>query len=104
MIDYFHFLLFWIFIVGICIGSFLNVVILRGLSGESIVFPSSKCPVCGNKLKWWMNIPVLSYILLRGKCGFCKTKISLQYPIVKSFFLYLFFDNSRIFNNSYVCV
>lgn len=75
----------WIFIVGLCIGSFLNVVVLRGLSGESIVLPPSKCPVCHNKLKWWMNIPLLSYLLLRGKCGFCKTKISVQYPIVEAF-------------------
>ena len=79
------FLIFWFFILGLCIGSFLNVVVLRGLSGESIVFPSSKCPVCNNKLKWWMNIPLLSYIFLKGKCGFCKTKISIQYPIVEAF-------------------
>lgn len=73
----------WVFVVGLCIGSFLNVVILRGLSGESIVFPSSKCPVCQNKLKWWMNIPLLSYLLIRGKCHYCKTKVSMQYPIVE---------------------
>ena len=78
-------LIFLIFIIltGLCIGSFLNVVILRTLSGESIVFPPSKCPKCGNKLKWWHNIPVLSYIILGGKCGFCKEKISIQYPIVE---------------------
>ena len=73
----------FVFIIGLCIGSFLNVVILRSLSNESIVFPPSKCPVCGNSLKWWHNIPVLSYILLRGKCGFCHCKISPQYPIVE---------------------
>lgn len=77
------FLIFWVFVLGLCIGSFLNVVILRGLSEESIVFPSSKCPKCGNKLKWWMNIPVLSYLFLRGKCFYCKEKISIQYPIVE---------------------
>lgn len=86
--------LIWIFIVGLCIGSFLNVVSLRGLSGESIVFPPSKCPKCNNKLKWWMNIPILSYLLLKGKCHFCKTPISLQYPIVEfitgAFFLLIF--------------
>ena len=79
------FLIAWVFVFGACIGSFLNVVILRGFSGESIVFPSSKCPVCNNKLKWWMNIPVLSYLFLRGKCYFCKCKISIQYPIVEFF-------------------
>lgn len=65
------------------IGSFLNVVILRAFSGESIVMPPSKCPKCGSRLKWWHNIPILSYILLRGKCYFCKEKISIQYPIVE---------------------
>lgn len=73
----------YIFIVGLCVGSFLNVVILRGLSGEEIVFSRSKCPKCGNKLKWYMNIPLISYIFLRGKCAFCKTKISFQYPLVE---------------------
>ena len=72
-----------IFIVGLCIGSFLKVVILRALSSESIVFPASKCPECGHKLLWWHNIPILSYIILRGKCGFCGGKISIQYPIVE---------------------
>ena len=74
---------FWIFITGLCIGSFLNVVILRGLSKESIVFPPSKCPKCQHALKWWHNIPLLSYILLRGKCYFCHEKISPQYFIVE---------------------
>lgn len=77
------FVLGLVFIIGLCIGSFLNVCILRALSGESIVFPPSKCPKCGNKLKWWHNIPVLSYIFLRGKCAFCKEHISIQYPIIE---------------------
>lgn len=76
-------LLAFIFCIGAVIGSFLNVVILRAFSGESIVLPPSKCPKCNNKLKWWHNIPILSYILLRGKCHFCKEKISIQYPIVE---------------------
>lgn len=75
--------LLFVFIIGLCIGSFLNVVILRALSEESIVFPASKCPKCQTPLKWWHNIPVLSYILLGGKCAFCKEKISIQYPIVE---------------------
>ncbi len=75
--------LIFIFITGLVIGSFLNVVILRTLSNESIVFPGSKCPKCQNPLKWWHNIPVFSYIFLRGKCAFCKEKISIQYPIVE---------------------
>lgn len=72
-----------IFITGLVIGSFLNVVILRTLSNESIVFPGSKCPKCQNSLKWWHNIPVFSYIFLKGKCAFCNEKISIQYPIVE---------------------
>ena len=77
------FIFSFVFVIGLCIGSFLNVCILRALSGESIVFPSSKCPKCGNKLKWWHNIPVLSYVFLRGKCAFCKEHISIQYPIIE---------------------
>ena len=73
----------FVFLIGTIIGSFLNVVILRAFSGESIVLPPSKCPKCGNRLKWWHNIPILSFILLRGKCYFCHEKISIQYPIIE---------------------
>ena len=73
----------FIFIIGLVIGSFLNVVILRTVSEESIVFPASKCPKCQTPLKWYHNIPVLSYIFLRGKCAFCKEHISIQYPLVE---------------------
>ena len=76
-------IVFFVFCLGTVIGSFLNVVILRAFSGESIVMPPSKCPKCGNRLKWWHNIPILSYIMLRGKCYFCKEKISIQYPIIE---------------------
>lgn len=72
-----------IFIFGTMIGSFLNVVIYRIPKGESIVFPSSKCQSCQNSLKWWHNIPIISWLLLRGKCYFCKEKISVQYPIIE---------------------
>lgn len=89
-IDRFHYFLFWICIIGLCFGSFFNVVILRSLSNESIVFPPSKCPKCGNKLLFWHNIPVLSYLILRGKCYFCKEKISIQYPIVELITMLLF--------------
>jgi leader peptidase (prepilin peptidase)/N-methyltransferase len=72
-----------VFIFGAMIGSFLNVVIYRIPKGESIVFPSSKCQSCQNTLKWWHNIPIFSWLFLRGKCYFCKEKISVQYPIVE---------------------
>ncbi len=73
------------FIVGTIIGSFLNVVALRGLAGESIVLPPSHCTSCGNKIKPWHNIPILSYLFLRGKCAYCQAPISIQYPIVEFF-------------------
>ena len=88
--DLFHYMLFWVCVVGLCLGSFFNVVILRSLSNESIVFPASKCPKCNHKLYFWHNIPVLSYILLGGKCYFCKEKISIQYPLVELLTMLLF--------------
>jgi len=72
-----------VFIFGAMIGSFLNVVIYRIPKGESIVFPASKCQSCQNSLKWWHNIPIFSWLFLRGKCYFCEEKISAQYPIVE---------------------
>ena len=71
------------FILGALIGSFLNVVILRIPKEESVVFGASHCPKCLNKLKPWHNIPIFSWIFLRGKCSFCKTKISAQYPAIE---------------------
>ncbi len=92
MIDLNTLIAIFVFITGACIGSFLNVVALRGLSGESIVFPPSKCPKCNNKLNWYTNIPVISYCFLKGRCQFCKEHISLQYPVVEflNAILYLF--------------
>jgi len=72
-----------VFIFGMMIGSFLNVVIYRTPKGESIAFPSSHCLACGESLKWYHNIPIFSWIVLGGKCGFCKESISKQYPIVE---------------------
>jgi len=73
----------FVFIFGILIGSFLNVVIYRIPKGESIVFPASKCQSCQTPLKWYHNIPIFSWLFLRGKCGFCSEKISIQYPIIE---------------------
>lgn len=70
-------------IIGLCVGSFLNVVALRLLIEESIVFPGSKCPKCKHPLAWYDNIPVLSYLMLAGKCRYCKSRISVQYPLVE---------------------
>jgi leader peptidase (prepilin peptidase) / N-methyltransferase len=67
------------------VGSFLNVVILRLPDPEkSIVFPASHCPRCSTSLSWYENIPLLSYILQRGRCRHCHLPISMQYPIIEA--------------------
>ena len=69
---------------GGIVGSFLNVVILRLPDpSQSIVFPASHCPKCSASLHWYENIPIISYLFLRGKCGHCRVPISLQYPLVE---------------------
>ena len=73
----------FIFIFGIIIGSFLNVVIYRIPKGESIAYPASKCQSCQTPLKWYHNIPIFSWLFLKGKCGFCSEKISIQYPLIE---------------------
>ena len=108
-------------IVGLCVGSFINVLIFRlplqlqagwrrdsrdflGLTQEedsrdrlNLAFPASHCPSCRKPLKFWHNIPLISYVLLRGRCNYCRAPISLQYPLVEIaaaaifiFFLYLY--------------
>ena len=72
-----------VFVFGLMIGSFLNVVIYRLPLGKSIVYPGSHCPKCNNPVKPRDNVPVLSYLILRGRCRFCKIKISPIYPIVE---------------------
>ena len=84
------YLAIYVFFIGLCIGSFLNVAILRGLAGDDVVLKRSHCPKCKNNLKWYMNIPLFSYIFLRGKCAFCKEKISIQYPLIELFTMILF--------------
>jgi leader peptidase (prepilin peptidase)/N-methyltransferase len=69
--------------LGLAVGSFLNVCIHRLPRGGSIVHPPSRCPRCGSQLRWFDNIPVLSYVWLRGRCRGCATRISLRYPIVE---------------------
>ena len=69
---------------GLCIGSFLNVCIYRLPHGGSVVHPPSRCPGCGQPLAWWDNVPVLSYVALRGRCRTCRVPISPRYPIVEA--------------------
>ncbi len=70
-------------LVGLMIGSFLNVCTLRWPEDESVVFPGSHCPRCGKPIRWYDNVPVFGYILLRGRCRACREPISIQYPLVE---------------------
>jgi leader peptidase (prepilin peptidase) / N-methyltransferase len=77
---------FWVcvaFLFGACIGSFLNVCIYRIPEGKSIVYPPSACPKCGYTIRFYDNVPILSYVLLRGRCRRCRTPIPLRYPLVE---------------------
>lgn len=78
-------ILLWAYavLVGAAVGSFLNVCVSRLPEGLSVVSPRSRCPECSTPIGWRDNIPVLSYLLLRGRCRGCGTSISLQYPLVE---------------------
>jgi len=70
-------------IAGLCVGSFLNVVIARLPAGRSIAHPASACPHCGTPIAWYDNLPVLSYLSLGARCRTCRTPISWRYPLVE---------------------
>ncbi len=74
----------FVFIFGAVIGSFLNVLIYRLPRGISIVTPHSFCPKCRKPIRWYENVPIISYALLRGRCSNCKNRISLRYPVVEA--------------------
>jgi prepilin signal peptidase PulO-like enzyme (type II secretory pathway) len=86
-----------VFCFGLLIGSFLNVVIYRIPKDLSVVKPRSACPSCGKTIAWYYNLPVLSWIFLKGKCAYCGTKIAWRYPLIELtvgfFAYYLFPDN-----------
>jgi leader peptidase (prepilin peptidase)/N-methyltransferase len=71
------------FLVGLAVGSFLNVIIYRLPRGESIIRPRSRCPHCLSPIAWYDNIPLLSFVLLRGRCHSCGERISWRYPVVE---------------------
>lgn len=96
-------LAFFSFWLGACIASFLNVVIWRAPRGESIVSPPSHCPKCNSPIKWYQNIPILSWLVLRGKCANCRAAISPRYIFVEAlggclflaaFFRYIYVPSS----------
>lgn len=74
---------FLIFILGLSVGSFLNVVICRLKEEKKFIKGRSYCPKCKHILRWYDNIPLISFIILEGKCRYCRKKISLQYPLVE---------------------
>ncbi len=71
-------------VLGLCVGSFCNVLVFRIPRGEEFVKTSSHCMSCGHRLKWYENIPLLSYIMQKGKCRSCGVKLSCQYPAVEA--------------------
>lgn len=91
-------------IIGLCVGSFLNVVIYRVPNGMNLSKPASHCPKCDYKLRWYDNIPILSYVMLKGKCRSCKEPISIRYTLVEVFNMllwilsvYLFYEDNMVY-------
>ncbi len=76
--------LFWFAALGACFGSLLNVFVYRLPLGMSMVRPPSSCPRCSREIAWYDNIPVLGWLLLRGRCRWCQTAISIRYPLVEA--------------------
>lgn len=94
-------------VFGLIFGSFINVLIIRLPKELSIVRPGSHCTSCQKHLKWWMNIPVVSFVILKGKCNYCSDKISIQYPLIElacAGIFILFFDVSRPVATSGLCI
>ena len=84
------FFLFWAFLFGGCMGSFLNVCVLRIPRGESLLDRPSHCPVCDHPIRWYDNLPILGYLNLRGRCRDCGTRISPRYLLMELFCALLF--------------
>jgi leader peptidase (prepilin peptidase)/N-methyltransferase len=80
----------WLFALGGAVGSFLNVVIYRLPAGKSLVRPGSHCPACQHPIRWYDNVPILSWLLLRARCRDCGSKISFRYPLVEAITAALF--------------
>ncbi len=76
-------LAFWVFVVGGAIGSFLNVVAYRLPRGQSLSYPGSRCPRCGHPIRWYHNLPMAGWLILRGRCFDCGGRVSPRYPAVE---------------------
>ena len=91
-------------LLGLPVGSFLNVCIHRLPLGQSVVTPRSRCPHCAYELRWYDNVPVLSYVLLRGRCRRCRAPISLRYPVVEIMTAAVFVGHYAVFGLDIVLV
>ena len=91
-------------VLGLAVGSFFNVCIHRLPRHGSIVRPASSCPHCGYVLRWFDNVPVLSYVLLRGRCRKCKAGISIRYPIVEVLTAAIFVAHYQVFGPDIILV
>jgi leader peptidase (prepilin peptidase) / N-methyltransferase len=89
-----------VFALGASIGSFINVVVYRLPVGLSLIFPPSRCPHCLNRLKAYDNVPVFGWIRLKGRCRYCKSKISIRYPVVEGITALVFLLVFSVFNTS----
>jgi leader peptidase (prepilin peptidase)/N-methyltransferase len=91
-------------VLGLTVGSFLNVCIHRIPREQSLMFPPSRCPGCEHRLSWFENIPVLSYAVLGGRCRKCRTRISIRYPLVELATVALFIVHGEVFGWSALLV
>ncbi len=97
-----------IFFFGLILGSFINVCIYRLPRDESIAYPASHCPACQTPIRAYQNIPVVSFLFLKGRCGACGAKISWKYPLVEALhgvaFLFIFFQFGPTLNTLIYCL
>jgi leader peptidase (prepilin peptidase) / N-methyltransferase len=91
-------------VLGLTVGSFLNVCIHRIPREQSLMFPPSRCPGCEHRLSWFENIPVLSYAVLGGRCRKCRARISIRYPLVELATMALFIVHGEVFGWSALLV
>jgi leader peptidase (prepilin peptidase)/N-methyltransferase len=91
-------------LLGLVVGSFLNVCIHRLPERTSVVSPGSRCPGCGYELRWYDNIPVVSYALLGGRCRSCRSRISIRYPIIEIITMAVFLAHYRVIGPDIILV